>query len=220
MGTTPATDNDRRDQKRMGVRLPIALEWRGGHGTIRRTRGITRDISRRGMYCFVEEPIPDGQPIDFDVVFPGELTATHPLALHCRATAVRTEVQERRFGLAAAIQAREPIELGDPAPDGGRRVRRRIKPDIVVCVEFPGLRAIIRDVSTTGAFIEDERPLPVGRGVDLQVRFDKSLPPVEVRAVVRRVEPQVGMAVEFTSLSEEAAAQLRRVVGEKNLCPS
>ncbi|MFQ5926518.1 MAG: PilZ domain-containing protein [Terriglobia bacterium] len=214
-----ARPEERREQRRVGLNIPILLEWRADGGHIRRARGVTRDISRRGVYCFLEEPLPNGQCVEFDIVFPGELTAAEPLALHCRGTAVRSEVQERRFGLAASIEVHEPLRAAAPGAETERRVRPRIKPESALVVEYPGLQTLIRDISTTGAFIEDERPLPVGRVIDLGLRRTSSHPPIELRAVVRRVEPQVGMAVEFIALSEEAEAQLREIVAEKNLHP-
>lgn len=209
--STVAQD-ERRIQKRMGVRLPVALEWNGGDGMIRRTRGITRDISRNGMYCFVEEPIPDGQVVEFDLVFPVEYTATTPLAMHGQGTAVRTDATERRFGLAATIESRHATQLAQEGSEAERRIWTRVKPPVPMAVAYPGLHAEIRDLSTTGAFIADERPLPVGRTFDLRLQTGRNEPSIEVQAVVRRVEPQVGMAVEFTCLSEEAAARIRQMV--------
>ena len=210
----------RRPRKRMGVRLPISLEWTPRQGVIRRTRGMTFDFSPLGVYCHVEEPIPQGQRVEFDVVFPAELTATAPLAIHCRGIALRTKIEGRLFGVAASIESRDTRDLGDLGLDPERRVRRRIKPEHAASVEFPGLQAEIRDFSETGAFIADERPLPIGRQLDVRFRIDESGPPIEVRAVVRRVEPQVGMAVEFISLSLEAATRLRQMVRQNDALPA
>ncbi len=212
-------NDERRAQKRSGVRVPIALEWRPEQGIIRRTRGVTRDFSRRGLFCYVEEPIPEGQAIEFDVVFPVEMTAAAPIALHGRGLTRRTDARERRIGLAASIETHEPVALGDLGPDPERRVRQRVRPDCTVSVEYPGLRPEIRDLSTTGAFITDERPLPVGRTLDLKLQPDGSDSTIEVRAVVRRIEPQVGMAVEFTTLTEQAATLLQQMVEQRNLAP-
>ncbi len=215
-----STHDERRTQKRMEVGLPILLEWSPGRGIIQRLRGFTTDISLFGVYCYVQEPIPEGRPIEFDVVFPAELTSTAPLVLHCRGTALRSEQEGRLFGLAASIESRETRELREQRLESEQRLHRRIKPDHSISVECPGLRAVIRDLSETGAFIADERPLPVGRQLDLRFPVDGgSGLPIQVRAVVRRVEPHVGMAVEFTSLSQEAAAGLRQMVAAKNFQP-
>lgn len=201
----------KRREKRLQVAVPIVIEWRAG-SAIRRARGVTRDVSREGVYCFLEEPVPAGQAVEFDLVFPGELTAAEPLALHCRGTAVRSEVQNRRFALAASIESHEPLRSAELGIESERRVQPRVKPKAAMVVEYPGLRALIRDLSPTGAFIEDERPLPVGRTIELRLCGDAIEPAIQVRAIVRRVEPQVGMGVEFITLSEEARSRLRAML--------
>lgn len=205
---------EKRDIRRVPARLPVSLQWKNGSGTIRRTRGLTRDLSQRGVYCYIEDPIPSQLPVEFDVIFPSEMTASAPLALHCRAVTVRADTQGRRFGIAAAIQSRQPIPLGEQGLEAERRIQRRIRPVSVMPVEFPSVSSQIRDLSPTGAFIADERPFPLGRKLNLRFRLDHSGPAIEVQAVVRRSDPQIGMAVEFTELSEESAAQLNEYAAQ------
>ncbi len=203
---------DKRRIKRVGARLAVALEWKDGQGTVRRTRGVTRDMSQQGIYCYVEEPVPAQQSLQFDVVIPVEMTAGSPMALHCRARTVRSDTQGRRqFGVAAKVEERQAVPLeGNLDLETERRVERRVKPEIVAAVEYPGLSAEVRDVSARGAFVADERPLPLGRRFDLRFQLEENGPPIQVRAVVRRVDPQIGMAVEFTELPEETADYLSR----------
>lgn len=200
--------DEKRGIRRVPARLPVSLEWKNGNGTIKRTRGVTRDVSQRGVYCYVEDPIPADLPVEFDMIIPVEMTAGSPVALHCRARTVRADTRERRFGIAASIESRQPIPLADEGPEAGRRIQRRFRPATAIPVEFPGVRSEIRDLSPTGAFIADERPFPVGRKLDLRFRLDGAGPSVEVLAVVRRSDPQIGMAVEFTEMSEETYALL------------
>ncbi len=211
------TQREKRGEKRLGVGVPIVIEWRTEGGAIRRTRGLTRDISQRGLYCFLESPVPSGLPVEFDVVFPTELTAAAPLALHCQGKALRSDVQDRRFGLAASIEAHQPLETAPAGLQPERRIRQRVRPGSALLVEYPGLRALIRDLSTTGAFIEDERPLPVGRLLDLHLCGDGIDPPIELRAIVRRVEPHIGMAVEFVAMTEDAENRLQQLVAARPL---
>lgn len=217
MSTGP---DEKRRVKRVDTRLPVALEWKNGHGVIRRTRGVTRDMSQKGIYCYVEEPVPPQQAVQFDMVIPVEMTAGTSMALRCRATTVRTDSAARQFGVAAAVEHRESVSLGaDLGLDPERRMQRRVKPEAASPVEYPGLRAEVRDVSATGAFIADERPLPLGRQFDLRFRLEEEGPPIQVRAVVRRVDPQIGMAVEFTELTQEAADYLTLWTGESDRQP-
>jgi PilZ domain len=190
------------------TQLPISVQWKNGNGMIKRTRGVTRDLSQRGVYCHVEDTIPPEQEFDFVVVFPVEMTAATAIALHCHAKAVRLDNHDRRVGVAAVIESRTPVALSAQDLETERRVRNRVRPAQVMPVEFPEIRSQIRDLSPTGAFIADERPFPLGRRLSMRFRLDGHGPELEVQAIVRRVDPQIGMAVEFTELSEEAAAML------------
>jgi PilZ domain len=183
---------------------------------IKRTRGMTRDLSQRGVYCHVEDPVPPDQALEFDVVIPVEMTAGPAMALHCRAKVVRVDSQERRYGVAAAIEVRKPVTLGSQSLEPQRRVQPRIRPAKVTPVEFPSMRSEIRDLSPTGAFIADERPFPLGRKLSLRFRLDGNGPTIAVQAVVRRVDPQIGMAVEFTELSEETYRLLNEYAAQND----
>lgn len=206
---------ERREAPRLTSSLPISLEWQTEGDELRRVRGTTRDVTRNGVYCFVEEPLAPGLPVGFDVLFPGELTAGDPLRLRCRGRILRSESHGRRFGVAASIQSHTVVETPEPVAESDRRGHTRIQPNSAVVVEYPGVRSVVRDLSLTGAFIEDERPFPMGRMMDLHLRVDGQGTEIEVKAIVRRVEPQLGMAVEFVALSQQANERLREIV-EKN----
>jgi PilZ domain len=198
------------------TQLPISVQWKNGNGMIRRTRGVTRNLSQRGVYCHIEDAIPPEQEFDFVVVFPVEMTAATAIALHCRAKAVRLDTQDRRVGVAAVIESRTPVTLTAQDLENERRVRNRVRPASLMPVEFPEIRSQIRDLSPTGAFIADERPFPLGRKLSMRFRLDGQGPTLEVQAIVRRVDPQIGMAVEFTELSEEAATLLAQYASTNN----
>jgi hypothetical protein len=195
--------------------LPICFEWHVNDHEIRRTRGVTRDLSRRGIYAFLESPLAPGMHVEYEVVFPGELTATEPLKLRCGGLILRSEIQDRRFGAVASIDTFEIAEAAEPTSESDRRSQFRIVPPEALVAEYPGLRSVVRDLSPTGAFIEDDRPFPIGRQIDLRLRGEGLGAPIEVKAVVRRVQPQIGMAVEFVALSKEAKLLLVRFV-ERN----
>jgi PilZ domain len=210
-GSVSDPEDDKRKIKRVGARLPVALEWKDGEGMVRRTRGVTRDMSQHGIYCYTEEPVPARQPLNFDVVIPVEMTAGAPMALRCRARTVRSDSGGRQFGVAAQVEERQAVSLdSELGTESERRIERRVRPAAIAPVEYPGLRSEVRDVSARGAFVADERPLPLGRQFDLRFRLEENGPPIQVKAVVRRVDPQIGMAVEFTELPEETADYLAR----------
>ena len=66
--------------------------------------------------------------------------------------------------------------------------------------------SLISDLSHTGAFIKTSNPAVVG--AVLQVRLDAPRREICAEAVVRRVEPGQGMAVEFESMTEDDRARL------------
>jgi PilZ domain len=199
-------DDAHRIERRKAVRvptvLPICFEWYSPENEIRHTRGTTKDISRFGVYCYLENPLSPGLHVDFDVVFPRELTATEPMKLWCGGNVLRSEIQERRFGLVATIETHQILDADQEAADSDRRSQFRVVPPEAIVAEYPGLRSVIRDLSPTGAFIEDNRPFPVGHLIDLRLRGESLAVPIQVKAIVRRVEPQIGMAVEFVALTK------------------
>jgi c-di-GMP-binding flagellar brake protein YcgR len=212
MDKTPTIE--RRKALRIPTVLPICFEWRSAEKEIRHTRGSTRDISRFGVYCFLEDPLSPGLHVDFDVVFPRELTATDPMRLWCGGNVLRSEIQERRFGLVASIDTHKIMDAEDETSDSDRRSHLRVVPPEAIVAEYPGLRSVIRDLSPTGAFIEDNRPFPVGHVIDLRLRGDSLSAPIQVKAIVRRVEPQMGMAVEFVALAPATRQTLRDFISK------
>lgn len=119
------------------------------------------------------------------------------------------------YGAAVSIESSEVIEVLEPTVDPGKhRLYARIVPYGSVQAEYPGMTSVVRDVSPAGAFVEDERPLPVGRLFQLRLRSDRLRKEIELGAVVRRSEPHVGMAVEFVALSRDAKLVLQDLVKE------
>ena len=206
------TNPERRSIKPVPTVLPICFEWRYNLAELRRTRGTTRDISNHGVYCFMERELPPGLAVEFDVVFPAEVTASEPLKLRCAGRILRCEALGRRFGVTASIDSFEVIDMSEALAESDRRSHPRVIPPEAIVAEYPGLRSVVRDLSPTGIFVEDDRPVPVGRVINLRLRGESLGAPIEVKAIVRRVEPQIGMAVEFVALSKEARAQLQRFV--------
>lgn len=88
-----------------------------------------------------------------------------------------------------------------------RRGDQRVQVKGVV-VELPDLEASLRDVSASGAYIEDPRPLPPGRLVRIRLKLSQQLA-INTRAMVRRVDEGVGMGIEFMEMSGEDRAKLR-----------
>lgn len=98
------------------------------------------------------------------------------------------------------------------AIDHERRAQPRLQPERPIYVEYPELRPRIRDISLAGAYIEDHRPLPRGRMLQMRIALDAG-PPLEVKAMIRRSDDGAGMGVEFLSMSDADMNRLRRFVG-------
>ena len=95
--------------------------------------------------------------------------------------------------------------------DYERRTQPRIQPREPLSVEYPTLRARVRDISLSGAFIEDPRPLPRGRVYQVCIWLDTHTS-VTIKAMVRHCEQGKGMGVEFLEMSQDDANRLRRFV--------
>jgi len=152
---------------------------------------------------------PPNLPVRFEVFFPGEQTAGSPLKLTCNGRILRIENYGRRFAVAALIENRQVVEPEESGMEQNRRSWKRVSPFPTVVAGYPGFRSVVRDLSRSGAFIEDDRPFPVGKRFQLRLRSEDTAEEIEVTAIVRRVEPQVGMAVEFVALSGSASSRLR-----------
>lgn len=206
---TAVLSNERRDGPRLVASLPIMFEWSSPGGELCRARGTTHDICLTGVYCYVEQPLTSGLPVQFHVVFPPELTIGESVNFRCTGRILRSESMGRRFGVVASIDSRQVIGNGGSATMPNRRAHPRIMPFGKIAVHYPGLHPVVRDLSPTGAFIEDERPLPVGRQFDLHLGGEGILPELRLKAIVRRTEPYMGMAVEFVAISQEAHRHLQ-----------
>ena len=99
-----------------------------------------------------------------------------------------------------------------PELEHERRGQPRIKPKKTTFVEYPDYRPRIRDISLSGAFIVDYRPIARGRVFRLHIVTSKE-PPIKAKAMVRRVEPEVGMGVEFIEMSIGDRGRLRDFIG-------
>src|SRR5207244_844265 len=89
------------------------IEWLTSEGDLLSTRGMTRDISSVGVYCYIDHPLATGLEVEFDVLFPAELTGAEPLMFRCRGRVLRTETLRKGFGIPVSIQSRHLIEAGE-----------------------------------------------------------------------------------------------------------
>ena len=98
----------------------------------------------------------------------------------------------------------------------GRERRAAVRALYMCDVECHGagpdpVRPLVRDISTTGAFIETTTSLDIGQSLGL--RFSTPSGEVVVEAEVARTVAE-GVGVRFVSLSDELSAVLARMVAE------
>ena len=87
-----------------------------------------------------------------------------------------------------------------------RRLDARVT-DGIIQVEYVAPSPKVRDLSVAGLYILDPRPMQRGQTVELRLRLGDGQP-IQVRGMVRRVDPGVGMAIEFIQIE---AADRRRI---------
>jgi len=100
-----------------------------------------------------------------------------------------------------------------PPSDHERREDLRKPPRKALWVVYPDYAPRVRDLSLSGAFIEDSRPLRPGRIIRIHIT-DREAAPLEMKAMVRRVIADQGMTVEFVEMSDQTRRRLRELVGE------
>lgn len=199
-----------RSDPRLEASLPIMVEWQTQAGVTCRARGATHDIALGGVYCYLDQPLAAGVWARFHIALLGELPAGDPVNLRCTGRVLRCESLDRQFGIAISIEGRQAIANQLPANKPNRRAYVRIPAQSRIPVVCPDPRARIRDLSLASAYVENERPLPVGRAIDLHLGDNGVLPRIPVKAMVRRTEPPIGMAVEFVVVTKEASYHLQK----------
>ena len=205
---------ERRGELRVPAAIPIRFEWLTVGGELLRARGVMRDLSDRGVYCYIEHPLTVGLQVGFDILNPAELTGREPVMFRCRGRVLRCERLRNRFGVAVSIQSHQAVDTTKLY----RRAYDRIFPPSPVVATYAGLHSVVRGLSRVGAFIEDHHPLPVGYKIELRLQAQEWSGEIIVQVIVRRVEPDTGMGVEFVALTGDADRQLRELI-EKTASP-
>ncbi len=90
--------------------------------------------------------------------------------------------------------------------DRERRLDSRVA-DGVIRVEYVAPSPQVRDLSLTGLYLKDPRPLQRGQPVELSLRLGDA-DAILVQGMVRRVDPGEGMGIEFIHVD---AAGRRRI---------
>lgn len=93
--------SERRGTRRFSLRLPVAVMLPDHFGPI---NAETKDVSARGVYFYVPDPVEEGSSLEFLLTLPPEITLTDSIQVRCRGRAIRVESDEPgKTGVAAII---------------------------------------------------------------------------------------------------------------------
>ena len=98
----PPLQPEKRTIKRFSLNLPSLIRRRdGGAGDL---EGMTRDVSSRGAYVYMQTAAREGSAIEFLMTLPTEITLAEPIHVLCSGRVVRSEPGAAKPGIAVAIE--------------------------------------------------------------------------------------------------------------------
>jgi len=100
-------------------------------------------------------------------------------------------------------------------PDHERRLNPRVADADVVQIEFVAPSSKVRDLSVSGLYLVDTRPLQRGQPVDLKLTLSKG-DPIRIRGMVRRVDPGAGAAIEFIQIDAAGRRRIKEFIVASN----
>ena len=95
-----------------------------------------------------------------------------------------------------------------------RRLEPRVANDVIE-VEYVAPSPHVRDLSIGGLYLLDQRPLLRGQPVHLKLGL-AGLGTIVVQGMVRRVDPGVGMAIEFTHVETADRRKIKEYIARAN----
>ena len=99
----PQLQPEKRNIRRFSLNLPIVVRNLGGD--LGELRGVTRDVSSRGAFVYLQSDASEGATIEFLMTLTTEITLAEPIHVLCSGKVVRVEQSSTRPGLAVAIES-------------------------------------------------------------------------------------------------------------------
>ncbi len=83
------------------------------NGQLRRSAGVTRDISKTGVFFYADFRPPEGSRLELMLTLPPEVTQADSIPALCNARVVRVEAGGAgdRFGVGAEIESWQPLAI-------------------------------------------------------------------------------------------------------------
>ena len=92
---------EKRTTRRFSLNLPISVKFLDDGN--RELAGHTRDVSSRGVFMYLDTEIKAGDPIEFVMTLPPEITLSNPIRVRCKGRILRVDKSAQEQGVAAAI---------------------------------------------------------------------------------------------------------------------
>jgi hypothetical protein len=104
---SPRSADDRRNMRRFDMRLPASVKLAGVSSDELMTE--TQNVSARGVFFYLDRPLPEGTRIEVTLTFPPHVTLTEAVRVRFTAHVVRIEdpLPVSRVGIAALIEEYE-----------------------------------------------------------------------------------------------------------------
>jgi hypothetical protein len=98
---------ERRTMRRFDMRLPACVRIAGGEPDEVMTE--TQNVSARGVFFYLEQPLVQGARVEVTMTFPPHITLTDPVRVRFIARVIRVEspLPSARVGVAAVIEEYE-----------------------------------------------------------------------------------------------------------------
>ena len=82
---------ERREQTRYGLRADVDFEWKDEQGVSRRGRGLTRDISPKGMFIYSDLQLPTKADVQVEVALHSIAPTVTNFKMKAAALVIRVE---------------------------------------------------------------------------------------------------------------------------------
>jgi hypothetical protein len=116
------TMTERRAARRYDLSLPAVIRLASGDNGIQQ-QGKTRNVSTRGVYLVLDQPVSKDTEFTLNMVLPTEISGTVSVFVRAIARVIRLEEwtndRSHRVGVAAAIRRYE-IVRSQPSPSSSR----------------------------------------------------------------------------------------------------
>jgi hypothetical protein len=105
---------ERRGEQRFPLRLPVLV--RAMHGRVPEESSLTRDVSARGAFFYIDSKLAEGTPIELVLTLPAEITLTESIRVRCKGKVVRVvrAINGGKTGVAAVIEQYDFATESDP----------------------------------------------------------------------------------------------------------